>query len=62
MALNPRLLEILACPLCQSEVRLTADGQGLVCAACRHVYPVRDGIPVMLADEAAAEPGPPEGD
>lgn len=62
MALNPQLLDILACPLCQEKVTLAADGQGLVCAACRRVYPVRDGIPVMLADETAAEPVPPEGD
>jgi len=47
------LLEILACPLCRAEVRPTPDGGGLECAKCGRVYPVRDGIPVMLPEEAA---------
>ena len=49
------LLQILACPRCHGE--LTADGganesAGFACAACALVYPVRDGIPVMLLEEA----------
>lgn len=49
------LLQILACPRCHGE--LTAEGgadetTGFVCAACALVYPVRDGIPVMLLEEA----------
>jgi uncharacterized protein len=59
MALNPQLLNILACPLCKAEVKLTADGKGLMCVTCHRVYPIRDDIPVMLIDEAAVEPGPP---
>jgi len=56
MALNPKLLSILACPLCRTEVRLTADEKGLKCPTCQRVYPIRDDIPVMLIDEAAIEP------
>ena len=56
MALDPKLLSILACPLCQAEVRLTADGKGLKCPTCQRVYPIRDDIPVMLIDEATIEP------
>lgn len=52
MALSSELLKILACPQCKGEVLLREDGRGLVCNSCRLVYPVRDGIPVMLADEA----------
>jgi hypothetical protein len=52
MAIDPKLLEMLACPLCKTEVHLTADGTGLVCRACRRRYPIVDDIPVMLADEA----------
>jgi uncharacterized protein YbaR (Trm112 family) len=52
MAISQELLEILACPKCKGEVKLTADGAGLVCAACRLQYPIRDDIPVMLIDEA----------
>ena len=59
MALDPRLLEILACPVCKTEVRPTADDSGLKCLKCFRVYPVRDDIPVMLVDEAAVEPDRP---
>ena len=59
MAINPELLEILACPVCKTEVLLTAGGNGLKCGACFRVYPIRDDIPVMLIDEAVIEP--PEG-
>lgn len=52
MALSKELLEILACPRCKGEVVLQDDEAGLVCDSCRLVYPVRDGIPVMLVDEA----------
>ena len=58
MAINPELLEILACPVCKTEVLLTADGNGLRCGACSRVYPIRDDIPVMLIDEAVIEPPP----
>jgi uncharacterized protein YbaR (Trm112 family) len=50
--ISPELLEILACPKCKGEVKLTEDGGGLTCASCRLLYEIRDGIPVMLIDEA----------
>ena len=59
MALDPKLLDILVCPLCKADVKLTADGKGLKCVTCHRVFPVRDDIPVMLIDEAAVEPGRP---
>jgi len=52
MTLPKELLDRLACPKCKGEVRLLDDGSKIVCAACRLAYPVRDGIPVMLIDEA----------
>jgi uncharacterized protein YbaR (Trm112 family) len=55
MDLDPRLLDILACP-CPQHATLEAVDGGLQCQVCRSVFPVRDGIPVMLLDEA--EPGP----
>lgn len=58
MSLDPKLLEILACPLCKTDVRLTADGTGLVCVQCRRRYPIVDDIPIMLVDEATLEPEP----
>ncbi len=55
MALDPKLLEILACPRCKTAVEPTADGTGLVCRSCRLRYPVVDDIPIMLVDEAVDE-------
>ena len=52
MAISRELLEILACPKCKGDVVLNQQESGLVCSACRLVYPVRDDIPVMLIDEA----------
>jgi len=48
------LLEILACPNCRSPLRADEEASELVCssAECGLAYPVRDGIPVLLVDEA----------
>lgn len=54
--IDRELLEILACPLCKTEVRL--EGDRIVCARCGRRYPIRDEIPVMLIEEAEA-PGEP---
>ncbi len=48
--IDAKLLEILACPACKTEVRL--EGERLVCVQCGRRYPIRDGIPVMLIEEA----------
>jgi uncharacterized protein YbaR (Trm112 family) len=50
--LDSKLLDILACPLCKGPLQWHKDEQVLVCRAERLAYPVRDGIPVMLEDEA----------
>lgn len=55
MAVDPELLEILACPVCKVSVELTDSGDGLRCPDCGRVYPIRDDIPVMLVDEAEVE-------
>ena len=52
MPVDPKLLEILACPECKVEVRPTEDGKALVCASCGRHYPVVDDIPIMLVEEA----------
>ena len=46
------LLEILACPVCHSSVRLEQDRVVCTSVSCGLRYPVREGIPVMLAEEA----------
>jgi uncharacterized protein len=53
MALDDRLLEILACPNCRGDVEYLPDESVIVCRGkCGYRYPVRDDIPVMLIDEA----------
>jgi uncharacterized protein YbaR (Trm112 family) len=52
MPLNKELLRILVCPVCMKPVRELADEKGLECAQCGRIYPIRDGFPVMLPEEA----------
>jgi uncharacterized protein YbaR (Trm112 family) len=55
MAVDPELLEILACPHCKTPVELVHESTGLKCNTCHRVYPIKDDIPVMLIDEATIE-------
>ncbi len=50
--MDPRLLEILVCPVSKAPLVYQRDKQELQCKASRLAYPVRDGIPVMLEEEA----------
>jgi uncharacterized protein YbaR (Trm112 family) len=52
MPVSQELLDILACPKCKGDLHLTSAGEGLVCQACKLVYPIKDDIPIMLVDEA----------
>lgn len=52
MALDERLLEILACPKCKGELEYRKDEDSLLCHACRLRYRIEDDIPIMLIDEA----------
>lgn len=51
-AIDPRLLEILVCPLCKGPLVYRKAEAELVCKADRLAFPVKDGIPVMLEDDA----------
>jgi uncharacterized protein len=51
-SIDPRLLEILVCPVTRSTLEYDAGRQELVSRAARLAYPIRDGIPIMLPDEA----------
>ena len=53
--MDKELLEVLACPVCKVSIEL--DGDWLVCSECARRYPVRDGIPVMLVEEAVSPDG-----
>lgn len=48
--IDQELLAILACPACQGDVILKEEK--IVCVKCQRKYPIKDGIPVMLVDEA----------
>jgi uncharacterized protein YbaR (Trm112 family) len=56
MPVDAELLAILACPHCKTPVTLVKNGEGLKCAQCHRVYPIKDDIPVMLIDEATIDP------
>ena len=62
--ISKQLLELLACPVCHEKLLAVPDRRGLLCERCRLVFPVRDGIPIMLMDQAqmfsAPEPEVPE--
>jgi uncharacterized protein YbaR (Trm112 family) len=49
---DPKLLEILVCPMTKTRLEYDREKQELVSRAARLAYPIRDGIPIMLADEA----------
>ncbi|MFZ5676361.1 MAG: Trm112 family protein [Pseudomonadota bacterium] len=49
---DPKLLEILVCPMTKTRLEYDRDKQELISRAARVAYPIRDGIPIMLADEA----------
>ncbi|MCB2076286.1 MAG: Trm112 family protein [Novosphingobium sp.] len=50
--MDPRLLEILVCPLTKTVLEYDADKQELISRAAKLAYPIRDGIPIMLPGEA----------
>lgn len=52
MEIDPKLLEILVCPLTKGQLTYDRDAQELVSDQARLAYPIRDGIPIMLVDEA----------
>jgi uncharacterized protein YbaR (Trm112 family) len=52
MPLDPKLLEIIACPKCHGRLESKPDGTALVCKACRLVYPIVDEIPNLIAEDA----------
>lgn len=50
--MDPKLLEILVCPLCKGPLVYRKEAGELICKPDRLAFPIRDGIPVMLEDEA----------
>jgi uncharacterized protein YbaR (Trm112 family) len=54
--IHPDLAAVLVCPVDKGELVEDLDASRLVCSECNRRYPVRDGIPVMLIDEAEGGP------
>jgi uncharacterized protein YbaR (Trm112 family) len=52
LGLDSWLLSILVCPACRSSLRVDEPASELLCTGCGLAYPVRDGIPILLVDEA----------
>jgi len=52
VSVDPKLLDILVCPICKGPLLYRKGEQELLCKPDRLAYPIRDGIPVMLEDEA----------
>ena len=50
--IDPKLLEILVCPLTKTPLEYDAERQELISRAAKLAYPIRDGVPIMLPDEA----------
>lgn len=54
--IDPSLAEVLVCPVDKEDLSQDEASQRLVCTVCGRRYPVRDGIPIMLVDEAEGGP------
>ena len=52
MSVSPQLLAILVCPKCKGKLEYREAESSLICHACKLRYAIRDGIPIMLIDEA----------
>jgi uncharacterized protein YbaR (Trm112 family) len=54
--MDAKLLDILVCPVCKGPLQYKKAEQELICKPCRVAYQIKDGIPVMLEDEARKLP------
>lgn len=50
--MDHKLLEILVCPICKGRLQFNAEKTGLICRAEKLIYPIEDGIPLMLQSHA----------
>jgi uncharacterized protein len=57
LAITPEFIETfrVVCPACRGRVELKPDSSGIKCLECRRLYPVRDGIPALVVEEATIE-------
>ena len=55
MTITDEFIEMLICPACKGKVRLKEDGSALKCVECGRAYPITNGIPAMVVEEAKME-------
>ena len=55
MVITEEFVEMLICPACKGKVRLKEDGSAIKCVECRRAYPINNGIPAMVVEEARME-------
>ncbi len=55
--MSPELLEMLACPCCESRPKLIVEGEGLRCSICHRLFPIVDGIARLLPENGIVEDG-----
>ncbi len=60
MTISQDLLDVLCCPKCKGDLTLSTSPEGFTCAKCGLLYPIRDGIPIMLISEAKDIPIKPD--
>jgi uncharacterized protein YbaR (Trm112 family) len=56
MLIPKEILDMLVCPVCKEPLKPAPDDSGYKCEICKRFYPVRDGIPVMLVEDATVAP------
>ena len=56
MPIDPKLVDLLACPKCHGQLATVAKPEGFACEACKLFYAVEDGLPNMLIDDAKRWP------
>jgi uncharacterized protein len=50
------LLDLVVCPACKGDLEVRTNPEALRCTSCGRVYPVRDGLPALLVEEATVDP------
>lgn len=56
--MDPKMIDVLVCPICKGPLHLDRERQLLICKADQLAYPIRDGVPIMLEEEAQAWTAP----
>lgn len=56
MSMSKELIEVLACPKCKGDVTISENSDAIICRNCRLMFKIKDGIPIMLIEEAITIP------